>query len=493
MTSIRRRTALLVAESITALLVVGGAALFFVLRLALAAQFDEALAARADALRSITHFDGVKVEMDFAREAMPRFAARVGERAEDVEYFVAWVGDGEQGAWRVLERSGSLAGRDWPAVENLPSGAHNLTLPGEGARAGRAIMDEFTARWEGDEERAANPQTLPPRVRVLVAASRAPLDRSLAAIAWSIAVVGGILALGSVVASRWAVLRGLSPLHDLAERVSAISPSTLDARFEAGHLPTELRPIAVQLSALLARLHAAFEREKRFTSAASHELRTPIAELRILLEVAASQPRTSAEWIATSERALGVLDRAQSLCEALLRLSRAESGEGGRPSAGPLALAPILAEQATRAVAIHGGDTRRLRVDCPPGLTVRIDPVALATIAGNLFDNALRHGDVSAERPAECVARAESDGITITIRDYAPTLSSADVLRLFEPFWQADPSRARREGFGLGLSVCRTLAKACGGRIDAAIEDHSILALTVRLPADNISKSESEI
>ncbi len=489
MTSVRRRTALLVAASMTALLVVGGAALFVVLRHALTAQFDEALAARADAMRSLTHFDGVKVEMDFAREAIPRFAAPQGGRGEEVEYFVAWVRESEHSTWRILERSGSLAGRDWPAVENLPSGVHNVTLPGEGARAGRAIMDEFTAPWEGDEERAANPQSLPPRVGVLVAASRAPLDRALAAVAWSIAVVGGILALGSVVASRWAVRRGLVPLHDLAERVSAISPSTLDAHFEAGHLPTELRPVAEQLSALLARLHAAFEREKRFTAAASHELRTPIAELRMLLEVAASQPRTSADWITTSERALGVLDRAQSLCEALLRLSRAESGAGGCSSAGPLALAPILAEQAARAVVIHGGDARRLRIDCPPGLTARFDAAALAAITGNLFDNALRHGDVSVERPAECVARADGNEFTITVRDYAPTLSSADVPRLFEPFWQADPSRARREGFGLGLSVCRALAKACGGRIDAAIEDHNILALTVRLPVDNASRS----
>lgn len=333
MKSIRRRTAVLVATSITVLLAIGGTGLAVVLRHMLTAQFDEVLAARAAALRSLTHFDGEMVEMDFTGEAMPRFAAPPAApqraRGDDAEYFIAWVQETEHSAWRELQRSGSLAGREWPEVELLTNGTHNVPLPEHQSPASRAVIIEFTASWEDEEEKAANAQAPPPRVKVLVAASRAPLDRSLAAVAWSIAAVGGLLALGSVAVSSVAVRRGLKPLHALSTRVAAIGPTTLDARLESADLPAELRPIADQLSALLARLHAAFDREKRFAAAASHELRTPIAELRMLLEVAMSQPRSSAEWTATGERALSVLSRTQSLCESLLRVSRAESGAAG--------------------------------------------------------------------------------------------------------------------------------------------------------------------
>lgn len=487
MTSIRRRTSLLVAVSMSVVLALGGLVLFVVVRAALTRQFDDGLAARAAALQSLTRLDRGAVEMDIAGEVLPRYQA-----GKDAEYFVAWVRDGE--GWRVLERSESLRGGAWPVGTDSPAspGAANAALPD--GRAGRAYTVEFRPLAEdesgGERETGRNGQggrtpaagapIAAPAVRVLVAQSRWPLDRTFATIALSIGGVGLALVLASLAATRWAVRRGTRPLDALAAQVARIGPSSLDQRLNPGESPAELAPVAQRLNDLLARLHAAFEREKRFSAAASHELRTPIAELRMLLEVALSRPRTSEDWAATGGKALGVLDRAQALCEALLRLSRAESGANANIPAQPVALALILTEQAARAVALHGGDARLLRVDCPNDLTARIDPAVLATIVGNLFDNALRHGDATPQRPAECTARAESDGITITVRNHAPNLSPADVPRLFEPFWQGDASRARPEGFGLGLAVCRALAEASGGALGAVQSNGRELVLTLR-------------
>ena len=136
MTSIRRRTAMLVALSMAVLLVVGGVVLLVVLRRAMTAQFDDALVARAAALQSLTRFDGTKVEMDFAGEAMPRYARRA-----DAEFFVAWVRAGS--GWLALERSESLREGPWPpaAMRDDSVGIRDVILPG--GSPGRAVVIRF--------------------------------------------------------------------------------------------------------------------------------------------------------------------------------------------------------------------------------------------------------------------------------------------------------------------------------------------------------------
>lgn len=496
MNSIRLRTAALVAVGITVLLVQSGIALMLVIRAALTSQFDAALAARAEALRSLTRFDGVKVEMDFASEAMPRFAwdARPGRHSEVTEYFVAWVSEGE--SWRVLERSESLRGRDWPGMtrEERGAGTRDVTLPDGGV--GRAVVAEFAPTAEHDEEAERGGEVAPaiargvsalapvsaPRARILVAMSLASLDRTLAAVGWSIVGVGLTLALLSLLVVRWAVGRGLRPLSEMSRRVQALGPHSLAERFENGLLPTELRPIAEQLSALLVRLDEAFERERRFSAAASHELRTPIAELRMLLEVARSRPRSGQEWHDTSGRALGVLERAQALCETLFRLSRAEARPDPSRSTTAVDVGVALAESAARAVALHGGDERLVRVRCEHGLNAWADPAAISIVLANLLDNALTHGAATADDPVIVDASAEAGRVRIDVANPAPGLGQDDLPRLFEPFWRKDDSRHDGRGFGLGLSVARALARAGGGEIHARLDATPRLVLSVDLP-----------
>lgn len=491
MTSIRRRTATIVAVSMASLLIIGGLVLLVVLRRAMTIQFDDALSARAAALQSLTRFDGAKVEMDFSGEAMPRYARRA-----NAEFFVAWVRSGE--GWRVLEHSESLRSDAWPdtMIRDGTIGVRDLALPGGGG-AGRGVLIEFVAPRDQDEEGEPRGQTpngatnesaaagpaQAPSVRILVATRRGPLDRTLALVGWCIAGVGGMLALASIAAARWAVSRGLAPLSDLSRRVQALGADTLGTRFDAAALPAELRPIADQLNALLARLKEAFEREKRFSAAASHELRTPIAELRMLLEVAASQPRTKEEWARTADTALGVLARAQSLCQALLRLSRA-STDAPAPDANARAeVGPVLIEQAARAVAMHAGDARCMRVKPDAGLAVRVDRATLACIVGNLLDNALRHGVAAPDAPVIVRATGDRGRVIIEISNHAPDLVEKDLARLFEPFWRKDTSRTDRSGFGLGLAVARSLSRASGGEIRAWRKATGALTLEIALPA----------
>ncbi|CAN5716478.1 hypothetical protein BH11PLA1_BH11PLA1_11270 [soil metagenome] len=472
MTSIRARTSMLVAVSSAALLALGGLTLFMVVRAALTRQFDDGLAARVAALQSLARFDGAKVEMDIAGEFMPRY-----QTGNDAEFFIAWVRGA--GGWTVLEQSESLRTGVWPLVADRPPapGAGDCALP-QGL-AGRALTIDFVplVEREGESEREAAPSAAParppaPPVRLLVAQSRGPLDRTLWTIALSIVGVGIALVLASSAATRWAVRRGTRPLETLSAHVAEIGPDTLDQRLALDRLPAELAPIAGRLNDLLARLDNAFARERRFTSAASHELRTPIAELRMLLEVGLSRARTAARWEQTARDGLGVLDRAQRLTEALLRLSRASAGPRYALPDATIDLAAVLREQAARALVASGHDPAHLSIDAAGPLPVRIDPILAASVLGNLIDNALRHGAVTADHPVRCVGTADAQGSSIIISNAAPSLSAADLAHLFEPFWRKDAARDAHGGFGLGLAVSRALAESAGAR------------LTIQLSAD---------
>ncbi len=493
MTSIRRHTSLLVAASIAGLLALGGLALFAVVRAALTRQFDDGLATRAAALQSLTRFDAGKTEMDIAGEIMPRY-----QPGADAELFVAWVR--EESGWRILEQSESLRNASWTLAANGPPALDVLNGPLPDGRSGRSLTVEFRplADREAADERDASPShaiTLSPAplVRVLVAQSRGALDRTILTIALSTASVGLALVLASIAATRWAVRRGTRPLQDLSARVAALGPGTLNQRLALGHLPAELAPVAARLNDLLARLDDAFARERRFTSAASHELRTPIAELRMLLEVGLSRERTPERWVQTAREGLGVLKRAQHLTEALLRLSRANASQRIDPTGATTDLAAMLHQQAARALTTTGHDPSHLLIDAPSTLPARIDPALAASIIGNLIDNALRHGAVSAEHPVRCVATKGDAGCSIVISNHAPALSHADLAHLFEPFWRRDAARPHnphhdphhnpRTGFGLGLAVSRSLTQSAGGLLAASLDPAQQLSMTLHVPS----------
>lgn len=481
MTSIRQRTSGLVAISIAALLALGGVALFLVVRAALTGQFDDGLSTRAAALQSLTRFDGTKVEMDVAGEILPRY-----KPGAEAEYFVAWVSG--PGGWKELGRSESLRGdvmHEWTQIARYPTPI-NCKLPD--GRAGRLTSIEFVPSYERDEEHPNAVVGAAPDVRLIVAQSRAGLDRVLWTIGVSIGTVGIVLVVISILTTRWAVARGTRPLESLSARVATIGPETLERRLTKDDLPSELMPVVDRVNELVARLEQAFVREKRFTSAASHELRTPIAELKMLLEVGLSRARTSGQWEQTAIDGLAVLTRAQSLTESLLRLARAGSVLGAQRAEATADVAAILRQQVAIVTRFRGRDPACVRIRAPEPLLAHIDGAIAASIIGNLIDNACLHGSVDAENEILCVGTHDSGAVSVVIANHAPSLEEQDVGRMFEPFWRKDDSRSGSGtgGAGLGLAVARSLAVSEGATLTAALDKNRRLCVTLRV-SDAIS------
>lgn len=483
-----------------------GLGLYAFVRVSLYARLDDALAARAEALATAVKWHNGTLEFDFEDAAMPQYQSQPGARSTQAAYFELWrMQGGELGP--LIERSKSMgaavlvdrrrladpSGRKFTWNADLADGTDVRVLA---TRVTPAIEREDAA---GDapaastvaaptSPKAGSASTLGKadpvsEVLVAVAVPRESVDRPLELLAVGLTIAEVVLAGAGFASLRWAIAKGLAPVGDLAEQVAGVDAETLGARLAVPQLPPEIAPIQDRVNALLGRIEEAMHREKRFTSAASHELRTPIAELRMLLEVAASQGRTSQQWAQTADRALGVLVRAQALCEALLRLSRAGADQSASDVLIHADITPAIMELTERAIALHGTDPGRVRVECARGLLARVDSAMFDSIFGNLLDNAIRHGASTTANPVVIRGSRNHDHVLLEISNPAPDMTQEDVAHLFEPFWRKDPSRHDRSGFGLGLAVARTLARSIHGDVSALLDTVNILTIRLTLQA----------
>ena len=254
---------------------------------------------------------------------------------------------------------------------------------------------------------------------------------------------------------------------------------SLGTRFSTDRLPGELEPIGRRLNDLLGRLETSFERERRFSADLAHELRTPLAELRSLAELAVKWP--DARAAETDRDVLAIATQMESIVTRLLAMVRSEHGrmpiarEPVRSGRTVLkgAWQPLVARAAgrrragrlARAADIHGlgGPACCCGRSCPtccrtPSTTVR------------------RAATVTVE------ARTTDAGFEVHVRNQAPDLSADDVTKLFDRFWRRDAARSDGDHAGLGLSLARSFARAMGGDLSATQEAEQGLRLTLTAP-----------
>jgi signal transduction histidine kinase len=455
------------------LVVAGGLVLFGAFRAMLTRQFDARLVARAGALTSAIRWDGSKVDLDFTPESMPWYAAR-----DSTEFFELTRLDGTPPV--NIAVSPSVEGRSWPG--GTAGGTWDSRLPD--GRLGRELRitfrplpDEDLDKPESAALRAAAVASAP-TLALRVAMNRSELDRSLAQTRLILGAFGLMMAAGVVGVVRLALARGLRPVERLSVQVQAIGPDSLSSRVEHWALPVELAPIGERLNDMLGRLQAAFDRERRFTAAAAHELRTPVAELRSLLEVTLQNPRNASEYGESLREALGITVQMQQLVSGMLALARHESGRE-RIAVEPVKLEPLLRRivQRFQPAAEHRGG--RIELACGGELVVRAGPEVLEIILANLLANAVEYAE-----PAplvRCEARVDAQAIRVEIRNPVPGLTGAEVATFFETLSRMDAARTARSHLGLGLPLARRLAEAMGATLVARLITPHEIALELSL------------
>lgn len=251
--------------------------------------------------------------------------------------------------------------------------------------------------------------------------------------------------------------RALHPVEELRRRAHAVTADdpTLLPVSPAGD---EISRLAVTLNDMLARLHAAVERERRFVADASHELRTPLALLQTELDLALRRPRTRDELQSALRSASEETQRLARLADDLLLIARAD--QGSLPIRREVVAAgDLLSEAAARFTTRSASLGRDVRVEAAD-VYVDADPIRVGQALLNLVDNALTHGSGAVELAAE-----EHDGfVELHVRDAGPGFPDAFRRHAFERFSRADEARGRG-GSGLGLSIVELVARAHGGGV----------------------------
>ncbi|MBK7766809.1 MAG: sensor histidine kinase N-terminal domain-containing protein [Sulfuritalea sp.] len=260
----------------------------------------------------------------------------------------------------------------------------------------------------------------------------------------------------------FSIRRGLRPLDTLAADVSVRSPENL-APLEKGLAPTEVRPLLKALNRLLARLDRALENERRFTADAAHELRTPLAALKVQTQVARRSRDAAMRDHALDQIENGV-DRATHLVEQLLRLARLDPLKTVE-SAAPIDLRAILATAAAQARNASLAASRRIVETYPEGGLVSHGDADLIGIAvRNLLDNAIRY--TQPEHTVWLEVGREGDGYSLSVRDDGPGVPPASLARLGERFYRGRETTT--EGNGLGLAIVVRVAELHGARFAVA-------------------------
>ena len=319
------------------------------------------------------------------------------------------------------------------------------------------------------------------RILAVIAISQEPNRRALhaltEALGLSLLLGAGLAGLG---ASRLAG-RLTKPLTSIAGAARAVGGASLGKRIPAVSPDAELREITDVLNEMLARLEAAFAAQTRFAADASHELRSPLSNLRGTLEVALRRPRSLGEYRETLATALAEVERLSRLVGALMTLSRADSGQFA------LLLAPCdLAQIAAQAVAAHAARAAEksvtLSLKSAEPLPLPGDADRLRQALDNLLDNALRYAPEGSA--VTLTASREGSFYALTVHDDGPGLSETDQTRIFDRFYRADESRARQSGgLGLGLAITKAIAEAHGGRVEIESSPGKGAMFTLALPA----------
>jgi two-component system OmpR family sensor kinase len=290
---------------------------------------------------------------------------------------------------------------------------------------------------------------------VVLARSLAPRNESLDHLRHELVIFLPLALLAASLGGYALAAGALRPVELLRRRAAAVTPG------EPSELPVppsgdEVSRLAATLNDMLARLHGAFEHERRFVADASHELRTPLALLRTELDLALRRPRSREELESALRSAAEETQRLSRLADDLLLIARAD--QGPLPMRREVVAAgDLLADAATRFASRASSLGRELRVE-PTDLEVDADPLRAGQALVNLVDNALTHGDGTVQLAAE-----ERNGLVeLHVRDEGDGFPAEFRTRAFDRFSRADEARSRG-GSGLGLSIVELVGRAHGG------------------------------
>ena len=277
----------------------------------------------------------------------------------------------------------------------------------------------------------------------------------------------------------WVVSRSLAPVARVRKQVASRQADDLSAVSEED-LPDEVRPLVQELNLLFDRVRHAFDAQKHFVADAAHELRSPLAALKLQVQGLQRAPDAAARDLAVSRLVAGI-DRATRLVEQMLALARHEASMAAGAKPQPVDLAEVARLAISDAVA--AAQARRIDIGvshADPDAMVSGQPEALRMLLRNLIDNAVKYTPEEGRVDVGIVTL--DSGVELSVDDSGPGLPEEERERVLDRFYRSGEPQA--PGSGLGLAIVKSIADLHGATVTlAASASLGGLRVLVRFPS----------
>lgn len=462
------------------------AAIYFVTRANLYRQVDQQLSSTLNTLAAGAEINDEGVEWEPHERTLPRPSEHHGG--------VAWTIVNPQG--ESIDRAGNHDTTAWLSLEAKKQEATSLYSGNQ--NAGRAFRVQHK-RLNGPanmrlEESSANESILKYEyLDILAAVPLGPVHSELRKLAvWLIGLSTGLWLVAALV-GRWLCRRTLAPVAVMAAEAASLGRSVSGERLSIHATHDELEQLGLAFNGALDRMEDAFERQRRFTGDAAHQLRTPLAAMLGQVEVALRRDREGPEYRTTLQTVEEKARHLQGLTESLLFLARADA-DALIPNLQEIEIADWLASFVESWRTECSAIALSIPREGQKGQRIRAHPELLGQLMGNLLDNAIKYGRPGSPIDVRLISTVEE--VTIVVEDHGPGIEPAALPHIFEPFFRSNAARsAGTHGSGLGLAVAKRISSAMSARltVESELGGGSLFSVCFPHSADSAKNAESAI
>jgi two-component system heavy metal sensor histidine kinase CusS len=459
-----RLTAWYVAATLL-ILTAATVALYFILAKNIAREQDEFLAAKVGVLRHLLRESPENIR-DLKEEVEETWAPR--------QYAQVYA--------RVLDEKGKVVVESPGMAARLSAHAFPLPVPVDVVpERAITIHSDSGATVRASSARAALGHGDSAAVTIQVALDTKSERDLMASYRAQLLLVLGIGLPICAIIGYWLARHSLRPLREIAATVQRIRSSNLDERIDAAGLPADLSSLAERFNAMLGRLQESFARLSKFSADIAHELRTPVNNMRIEVEVALGKARSLDEYRETLGSCLEECERLGRIIDSLLFIARAEDPRTQiHKEPVNVALELDRVREFYEAPAAEAGV--QFSVSCPPDAVAPLDRILFQRAVSNLVANALRHtpplGRVSVD------AVRDNGELRVDVTDTGRGIAPDDLPHVFDRFYRADRARTSVSGnVGLGLAIVKSIVQLHGGSISAQSKLNEGTRMRIQIPA----------
>ncbi len=296
---------------------------------------------------------------------------------------------------------------------------------------------------------------------IIMVASLNKFNESLTQISYILFVVSPLLLIIAALIGYFITKRALAPVRQMSRTAESITGKNLDRRVPVPNADDELAELARTLNDMIERLQSTINAQKQFVADASHDFRTPLAIIRLELEMLEARHDIANDIRYPIEKSIREIKTLSTMAENLLILARADSRQLSLNKT-TFRLDELIMETAADFKKIALVRSINFNINIDAATEIFADKDMLKRVLTNAIDNAIKYS--SEDRPIKIELHIEKNKNIITISNEGKTLSDSELSNIFSRFQRSDKSRTTK-GFGLGMPIIKTIIETHGGSV----------------------------